>query len=62
MEERRRGHHSAIFAICFPAVAAAGDYAPINCAKAKTPAETKICTTYSLGEAEARMATHKYND
>jgi uncharacterized protein len=33
------------------------DYAPLDCAKAQSPAEKTICKTYSLGQAEARMAT-----
>lgn len=37
--------------------AAAADYAPLNCAKAATAAEKTICTSYGLGQAEARMAT-----
>jgi uncharacterized protein len=40
-----------------PGVAQAGDYAPLNCAKAKTPAEQAICKSYALGQDEARMAT-----
>lgn len=40
-----------------PRLALAADYAPINCAKARSPAELTICRTYSLGQAEARMAT-----
>ena len=38
-------------------VAWAADYAPLDCAKAQSPAEITICKTYSLGQAEARMAT-----
>lgn len=46
------------FAIYFsPDLAAAGDYAPLDCAKAKSPADITICKRYSLGQAEARMAT-----
>jgi uncharacterized protein len=37
--------------------AAAADYAPLHCAKAATVAEKTICSSYSLGQAEARMAT-----
>jgi uncharacterized protein len=33
------------------------DYAPLDCAKAQSAAEIAICKTYSLGQAEARMAT-----
>jgi uncharacterized protein len=32
-------------------------YAPLDCAKAQSPGEKTICNTYSLGQAEARMAT-----
>ena len=38
-----------------PALAA--DYAPLDCAQAKTAAEKTICRSYALGQAEARMAT-----
>jgi uncharacterized protein len=37
--------------------AMAGDYAPLDCTKAKSAAEVTICKTYALGQAEARMAT-----
>jgi uncharacterized protein len=37
--------------------AAAAVYAPLDCAKAATAAEKAICSSYSLGQAEARMAT-----
>ena len=37
--------------------AGAADYAPLDCAKAETPAQTAICRTYALGQDEARMAT-----
>ena len=40
-----------------PVPASAGDYAPLNCAKAKSAAETAICKNYALGQLEARMAT-----
>jgi uncharacterized protein len=40
-----------------PHAALAADYAPINCAKASSPAERAICRTYSLGQADAHMAT-----
>jgi uncharacterized protein len=38
-------------------IARAADYAPLNCGKARSAAEITICKTYSLGQAEARMAT-----
>jgi uncharacterized protein len=44
-------------AICLPSLAFGAEYAPINCAKANTAADVRICKTYSLGQAEARMAT-----
>lgn len=37
--------------------ASAADYAPIDCAKATTPADRTICGNYALGQDEARMAT-----
>jgi uncharacterized protein len=37
--------------------ARAGDYAPLNCHKASSPAEQTICSSYPLGQSEARMAT-----
>ncbi len=40
-----------------PGLAHAADYAPLDCAKAQSPTEKTICKTYSLGQAEARMAT-----
>jgi uncharacterized protein len=40
-----------------PGLAFAADYAPIACANAKSAAEIAVCKTYSLGQAEARMAT-----
>ena len=40
-----------------PGVAQAADYAPLNCAKAKSAAEKTICGNYALGQLEARMAT-----
>ena len=35
----------------------ASDYAPLNCSRAKTPADRTICRTYAVGQREARMAT-----
>lgn len=40
-----------------PGAAGAADYAPMNCAKAKSPAEMTICKDYGLGQLEARMTT-----
>ncbi|WP_045837410.1 lysozyme inhibitor LprI family protein [Hyphomicrobium sp. 99] len=39
------------------AAANAGEYAPLDCSKAKSSSERTICTNYSLGQSEARMAT-----
>ena len=35
----------------------ASDYAPVDCSKANDPSLYAICNNYSLGQAEARMAT-----
>jgi uncharacterized protein len=40
-----------------PVAANAADYAPLDCAKARSPVEKTICGNYALGQAEARMAT-----
>jgi uncharacterized protein len=40
-----------------PALANADDYAPLDCAKAKSAAERAICRSYAVGQQEARMAT-----
>jgi uncharacterized protein len=40
-----------------PVAARAGDYAPLECSKAHGPAEKAICSSYALGQAEARVAT-----
>lgn len=45
----------AVLATSLPALA--GDYAPLDCSKAHSPAETTICKSYALGQSEARMAT-----
>ncbi len=45
------------FTLCTPSLAAAANYSPLACAKASLAAEHAICRTYSLGQAEARMAT-----
>lgn len=37
--------------------AQAADYAPLDCAKAASPADKTICSDYRLGQQEARMAT-----
>jgi uncharacterized protein len=44
-------------AVGIPNAARCADYAPLDCAKAQSAAEITICKTYSLGQAEARMAT-----
>jgi uncharacterized protein len=33
------------------------EYAPIDCTRAADPAQRAVCQNYSLGQAEARMAT-----
>jgi len=40
---------------CHPA--AATEYLPLNCARAATATEKAVCSNYSLGQAEARMAS-----
>lgn len=35
----------------------AADYAPLNCAAARSASETAVCSNYGLGQLEARMAT-----
>jgi uncharacterized protein len=40
-----------------PSLASAGEYAPVDCGKAKSAAEQTICKSYALGQSEARMAT-----
>lgn len=47
----------AMATLLFSSAAQAGDYAPLDCAKAASPAEKAICGSYALGQAEARMAT-----
>ncbi|HUC49476.1 MAG TPA: lysozyme inhibitor LprI family protein [Xanthobacteraceae bacterium] len=41
----------------YPGAARSADYAPLDCAEAQSAAEITICRSYSLGQAEARMAT-----
>ena len=41
----------------FYTLAQAADYAPLDCAKAVSPADKAICADYRLGQQEARMAT-----
>jgi uncharacterized protein len=40
-----------------PSVGHAASYAPLDCEKTSTAAETVICKSYALGQDEARMAT-----
>jgi uncharacterized protein len=47
----------AIASIGAAGVASAGEYAPLNCGKASSPAERTVCSSYSLGQGEARVAT-----
>ena len=37
--------------------ASSADYAPVDCGEANAPTLFAICKSYSLGQAEARMAT-----
>lgn len=49
---------AAMAATLLPAApASAADYAPLNCAAAKSATERAICGNYGLGQMEARMAT-----
>jgi uncharacterized protein len=50
-------HLALLIALTSVLPAAAADYAPLRCAKAATSTEKAICASYSLGQAEARMAT-----
>jgi uncharacterized protein len=38
-------------------LAQADSYVPIDCSKARAPAEQTICRNYGLGQREARMST-----
>jgi uncharacterized protein len=40
-----------------PRSALAGEYAPLDCAKASSSTQHAICESYALGQLEARMAT-----
>ncbi len=44
-------------AMVLPLPVLAASYAPVDCAKARSATEKAICGTYSLGQAEARLAT-----
>lgn len=46
-----------IACLSLAAPAGAADYAPLNCAAAKSATERAICGNYGLGQMEARMAT-----
>ena len=46
-----------VLAVVLPLPVLAASYAPVDCAKARSAAEMAICRTYSLGQAEARLAT-----
>jgi uncharacterized protein len=46
-----------VLSLAIPSFALAGNYAPLVCAKANSPAQHAICSSYALGQAEARMAT-----
>ncbi len=53
----RTGGAVAAFLLLLPFRAFAANYDPIDCAKAISLAEHTVCTVYSLGQAEARLAT-----
>lgn len=47
-----------VLTACSTATAAVcGEYAPIDCTRADDSAQRAVCQNYSLGQAEARMAT-----
>jgi uncharacterized protein len=48
---------AALIACLAAGAARAADYAPLDCAKARSPTERTICSDYALGRQEARMAT-----
>ena len=50
---------AAAFAVALAAGngASAADYAPLECAKASSPAQKAVCSDYHLGQQEARQAT-----
>jgi len=48
---------AAALVLCLAGAAQATDYAPLDCARARTPTERVICHNYALGQQEARMAT-----
>lgn len=51
------GGSVALILLAVSAPVCAADYAPIDCSKASLTVERAICRSYSLGQAEARMAT-----
>jgi uncharacterized protein len=53
----RKAAAALILCVAAASAARAADYAPLNCAAARTPTERTICRTYALGQLEARMAT-----
>jgi uncharacterized protein len=48
---------SLLISIVVACPAAAADYPPLDCTKARSVTEKAICGNYALGQAEARMAT-----
>lgn len=50
-------HLALLIALTSATPAIAANYAPLDCAKAATASEKTICASYSMGQAEARMAT-----
>jgi len=51
------GLAAASLAFTVDGLASAASYRPLDCNKAVSHSELTICRTYSLGQAEARMAT-----
>ena len=46
-----------VFGLAAGTTVNAAEYAPLNCAAARTPTERAICSSDALGRLEARMAT-----
>jgi uncharacterized protein len=59
MTDVRKTAAVTVLVLCLVAASAAhaANYAPLDCAKARTPTERAICRNYALGQREARMAT-----
>lgn len=46
-----------VLSLAFMPKADAADYAPLDCKNASSDAERTICSSYELGQSEARIAT-----